>query len=161
MLQEGFGLVSHPLAPNPLAGWDTPARCHCQWSGCWEPGWLCPKALFSRTRDARALYEGAASPHASRKPPEMFLGLYLALIWPPAGFFADCCSLEAIRESSAQEKRFLPLVSCSTDIISPKLGDEMKKDLSSPFCSTPRDPGPQGRWLTPSPLCPPPQAAPG
>lgn len=47
----------------------------------------------------------------------------------PSRFFTDCCSLEAIRESSAQEKHFLPLVSCSTNIIGPKLGDKMKKDF--------------------------------
>uniref|UniRef100_A0A8C0E8J8 Ig-like domain-containing protein n=1 Tax=Bubo bubo TaxID=30461 RepID=A0A8C0E8J8_BUBBB len=60
-------------------------------------------------------------------------------------FFTACCCLEVIKESSAQEKGFLPLVSCSTKIISPKLGDEMKKDFSSPCYLALGDPGPQRR----------------
>ena len=79
----------------------------------------------------------------------------------PSRFFADCCGLEEVNESSILKERFLPPCFLFYSNHQPKRGDEQRKDFSSPLCSALGDLEAQGRRLTPSPLCPPSQAVPG
>lgn len=101
------------------------------------------------------LYTGAASLQASIKPPEMFLGFYLAPICPPAVFFLLTAAVWWQLERALLKKS----ISCLSFPVLPKLAGEMKAEFSSLFCSALGDPGSQGQQLTTSPLYPPSQAA--